>query len=269
MANKIVEVIAKGIETERQYANNGDKGQYRLKIHHDGHTAILSSPTGEKNAWLLTGWEDNIGNKKAGVSARGEVYDSTTATTDTPTLTRRTGETSTTDTIPQNEPKRKNKISSDDLVADTDGKMFAVSGQGNAPTSGVAAKSNINGFGDRQGKGKYEGDTVSSGAYFDRARELFGTIRAGRMPKGADGYFDTKQNVARVNQPLADGFGVAGHFVPQAAFRVFFGIFVQSFFVKIILSKFFSHENIPLSFPIRFILFLSTITRQTKIYLRP
>lgn len=55
--NKLVEVIAKGTDTEIQHAN-GSNGEYRLKIHYDGYTAILSSKTEKANSWLLTGWED-------------------------------------------------------------------------------------------------------------------------------------------------------------------------------------------------------------------
>lgn len=91
-AKKLVEVIAKGTEVERQESQNGD-GEARLKIHYDGYTAVLSLSR-DKNTWLLTGWEDNdAGSKKATVNASGEGYDSTTATTATPTLTRRNGET--------------------------------------------------------------------------------------------------------------------------------------------------------------------------------
>lgn len=91
-AKKLVEVIAKGTKVERQESQNGD-GEARLKIHYDGYTAVLSLSR-DKNTWLLTGWEDkDAGSKKATVNASGEGYDSTTATTATPTLTRRNGET--------------------------------------------------------------------------------------------------------------------------------------------------------------------------------
>lgn len=46
--NKLVEVIAKGTDTEIQHAN-GSNGEYRLKIHYDGYTAILSSKTEKAN----------------------------------------------------------------------------------------------------------------------------------------------------------------------------------------------------------------------------
>ena len=103
--NKLVEVIAKGTDTEIQHANGGN-GEYRLKIHYDGYTAILSSKTEKANSWLLTGWEDK---KEAPVNARSEGYDSSTATTATPTLTRRSRETGTSSTsiIPQEVKKGK------------------------------------------------------------------------------------------------------------------------------------------------------------------
>lgn len=91
-AKKLVEVIDKGTEVERQESQNGD-GEARLKIHYDGYKAVLSLSR-DKNTWLLTGWVDNdAGSKKATVNASGEGYDSTTATTATPTLTRRNVET--------------------------------------------------------------------------------------------------------------------------------------------------------------------------------
>ncbi|WP_296822822.1 hypothetical protein [uncultured Megasphaera sp.] len=89
--NKLVEVIAKGTDTEIQHANGGN-GEYRLKIHYNGYTAILSSKTKKANSWLLTGWEDK---KEVPANARSEGYDSSTATTATPTLTRRSRETGT------------------------------------------------------------------------------------------------------------------------------------------------------------------------------
>ena len=51
---------------------------------------ILQFINKKRNSWLLTGWEDK---KEAPVNASGEGYDSSTATTATPTLTRRNGET--------------------------------------------------------------------------------------------------------------------------------------------------------------------------------
>lgn len=104
--NKLVEVIAKGTDTEIQHANGGNR-EYRLKIHYDGYTAILSSKTEKANSWLLTGWEDK---KEAPVNARSEGYDSSTATIATPTLTRRSRETGTSSAliIPQKAEKRNN-----------------------------------------------------------------------------------------------------------------------------------------------------------------
>ena len=94
LLEKIVETIALGTETERQESDH-EKGQTRLKIHYQGFTAVLSLATGQKNTWLLTGWEDGTSKKEAPVYAGGEGYDSTAATTDGPTLTRSAGGTGT------------------------------------------------------------------------------------------------------------------------------------------------------------------------------
>lgn len=58
IANKLIEVIAKGTDVDRQNALHGS-GEYRIRIHFDGYTAILSSATKEHNSWLLTGWVNN------------------------------------------------------------------------------------------------------------------------------------------------------------------------------------------------------------------
>ncbi len=77
---------------ETQHALH-DQGEYRLKVHYDGYTAILSSATQARNTWLLTGWEDgDIKKEGSPMSASGEVYDSSTATATMPTLTRHSGD---------------------------------------------------------------------------------------------------------------------------------------------------------------------------------
>lgn len=84
-AHKMVEVLAKGDVIERQEANLGS----RVLVEYDDHTAVLSLyKDGNRNTWLLTGWE----NKKETSNATGEVYDSSRATATTPTLSRRDGE---------------------------------------------------------------------------------------------------------------------------------------------------------------------------------
>ena len=97
-ANKLIEVIAKGKNRKIQNAANGNNGIARMKINYDGYTAVLSMAQGEKNTWLLTGWEDDTTKKEAPVNASSEGYDSATATTGMPTLTRHTGETSASST---------------------------------------------------------------------------------------------------------------------------------------------------------------------------
>ena len=105
-AHKLIEVIAKGQKRQVQHSANNN-GEARMKIEHDGYTAVLSLAHGKKNTWLLTGWENDHTKKEAPANASSEGYDSATATADTPTLTRRTGETSTSSnsTIPQNQNK--------------------------------------------------------------------------------------------------------------------------------------------------------------------
>lgn len=88
--NNLVEAIAKGTDVVRQNSSNGGNSNFRLKIHYNGYTAVLSSGSGNKNTWLLTGWEEE---KEAPVNASSEGYDSTAATAATPTLTRRNRET--------------------------------------------------------------------------------------------------------------------------------------------------------------------------------
>lgn len=111
-ANKLIEVIAKGKNRKIQNAANGNNGIARMKINYDGYTAVLSMAQGEKNTWLLTGWEDDTTKKEAPVNASSEGYDSATATTGMPTLTRHTGETSASSTsnISQEQKPSKGKV---------------------------------------------------------------------------------------------------------------------------------------------------------------
>lgn len=91
-AYKLIEVLAKETDIETQHALH-DQGEYCLKVHYDGYTAILSSAAQAKNTWLLTGWEDGNTKKEGSpMSASGEVYDSSTATATMPTLTRHSGD---------------------------------------------------------------------------------------------------------------------------------------------------------------------------------
>lgn len=63
VASKLIEVIAKGTDTDCQNSSNNG-GEYRLRIHYAGYTAVVSSASNDKNAWLLTGWQDGANKKK-------------------------------------------------------------------------------------------------------------------------------------------------------------------------------------------------------------
>lgn len=84
-AKKVVEVIAKGTEFDKQGNNQTAASEYRLRIYYDGYTAVLNKSS-NTNHWLLTAWE-----KETAEYAAGEGNDSTGATAATPTLTRRNG----------------------------------------------------------------------------------------------------------------------------------------------------------------------------------
>ncbi|MBQ6431013.1 MAG: hypothetical protein IJJ99_03955 [Oscillospiraceae bacterium] len=85
-AQKAVEVLAKGVEYDKQRNDNTNPSDYRLRLYYDGYTAVLVKD--ENSHWLLTAWENDV---KTAVSAAGEVYGSSGATAVTPTHTRRNG----------------------------------------------------------------------------------------------------------------------------------------------------------------------------------
>lgn len=69
VARKMVEVIGKG---ELDKIDSADKGS-RAYLKHDGHTAVMSLyRNGERQTWLLTGWEDY---KEKAPGEIGPVYD--------------------------------------------------------------------------------------------------------------------------------------------------------------------------------------------------
>ncbi len=107
-ANKLVEVIAKGTDTDKQQSEGSN--EYRLRIHYDDYTAVLSSPSGERNAWLLTGWENN---KETLSSVTDEGNGSNGTTADAPMLTRRAEEDNVSaENIPQRETQGKSDAES-------------------------------------------------------------------------------------------------------------------------------------------------------------
>lgn len=137
-ANKLIEVIAKGKNRKIQNAANGNNGIARMKINYDSYTAVLSMAQGEKNTWLLTGWEDDTTKKEAPVNASSEGYDSATATTGMPTLTRHTGETSASSTsnISQEQKPSKGKVKKKGTErAGTEGNETVTEGNGGEVSS--------------------------------------------------------------------------------------------------------------------------------------
>ncbi len=84
VAHKIVEVIAKAKSGDIQRGST--PGKERIRLYYDGYTAVHSKTQGG-NSWLLTGWENN----ESSAYAAGEGHNSSGATADAPTFTRRTG----------------------------------------------------------------------------------------------------------------------------------------------------------------------------------
>ena len=118
LPDKIVETIAKGKITRVQVASK--KGQSRLALEYNGHTALLSMGSNRNNTWLLTGWENFDDTQKRASSANGEGNGSTAATATAPMLTRRDREDalSSTSTISLEEAESKeNPLHEDEQAA--------------------------------------------------------------------------------------------------------------------------------------------------------
>lgn len=164
---KIVETIAKGTDIEEQKSLHG-QGEKRIRIHYDGHTAILSATKGAKgkNSWLLTGWEDKgpIKQREAGAHVRGEGNEN-------PLIQ---GES--------NAPVRLKPGERPAPAPDREGRL---------PTATLGPK---------KPKGHFKGDRVTREEIFERARELFGAIRTGRTGRGLNGQYDRGADVARTAQ---------------------------------------------------------------------
>lgn len=164
---KIVETIAKGTDIEEQKSLHG-QGEKRIRIHYDGHTAVLSATKGAKgkNSWLLTGWEDKgpIKQREAGSQVRGEGNEN-------PLIQ---GES--------NAPVRLKPGERPAPAPDREGRL---------PTATLGPK---------KPKGHFKGDRVTREEIFERARELFGAIRTGRTGRGLNGQYDRGADVARTAQ---------------------------------------------------------------------
>lgn len=78
VAKDVIEVIAKGTESDIQKNDMVSEGHHRVRIYYNGYSAVLNKSPNE-NHWLFTGWKNN---EETGASATVEVYDSTSATAD-------------------------------------------------------------------------------------------------------------------------------------------------------------------------------------------
>lgn len=196
---KIVETIAKGTDIEEQKALHG-QGEKRIRIHYDGYTAVLSSARG-KDSWLLTGWEDydRIKQKEAGTHVRGEGNDSTAPTASAPTLTRRGrgGAPASTSTVSQS----RTNVNENPLVqGESNAPVKLKPGEHPAPVPDREGRLPTATLGLKKPKGHFKGDRVTREGIFERARELFGTIRTGRTGRGLNGQYDRGADVARTAQ---------------------------------------------------------------------
>lgn len=164
---KIVETIAKGTDIEEQKSLHG-QGEKRIRIHYDGHTAVLSATKGTKggNSWLLTGWEDKgpIKQREAGAHVRGEGNENP---------------------LVQGESNAPVKLKPGERPAPVPDR------EGRLPTATLGPK---------KPKGHFKGDRVTREEIFERARELFGAIRTGRTGRGLNGQYDRGADVARTAQ---------------------------------------------------------------------
>lgn len=137
-------------------------GEKRIHIHYDGHTAILSSVN--RNSWRLTGWEDGARMEKGSAPTRAAVSENP---------------------LVQGESNAPVKLKPGERPAPVPDR------EGRLPTATLGPK---------KPKGHFKGDRVTREEIFERARELFGTIRTGRTGKGLTGQYDRGADVARTAQ---------------------------------------------------------------------
>lgn len=168
-ANKLIEVIAKGKNRKIQNAANGNNGIARMKINYDGYTAVLSMAQGEKNTWLLTGWEDDTTKKEAPVNASSEGYDSATATAGIPTLTRHTGETSTSSTPNISHEQKASKGN----LEQSSSQHFDITDYTHTKTGEVYSAAKINGKVDRDTYAKIKDIATKHGGRYNRFAKRF------------------------------------------------------------------------------------------------
>ena len=198
---KIVETIAKGTEVVEQQAGKGETRSSRIRITYDGHTALLSAAEKNKNAWLLTGWEENdhIEQRKAESRVRGEGNGPSASTSSTPMRSRRGsgGDSASNSNIPRTSAK----VNENPLVqGESNAPVKLKPGERLAPVPDREGRLPTATLGPKKPKGHFKGDRVTRAEIFERARELFGMIRTGRTGRGLNGQYDRGADVARSAQ---------------------------------------------------------------------
>ncbi|MCQ2316332.1 MAG: DNA cytosine methyltransferase [Bacteroidales bacterium] len=183
VAYKLVEVIAKA--TTVDYQNNGQVGSglERIRLFYGDYTAIISKSEG-RNPWVLTGWENK---KEADAFATGEGYDSSSATSTKPTLTRLGGVDASTSsdnlahTEPESQQKKQNSVRDSDgsELSEQQAEYFKDSKVRDADGNLLVMYHGTSNHGftvfDANGKGKY--GLFGIGNYFTESREVAETYQ--------------------------------------------------------------------------------------------
>lgn len=197
VAQMMPEIIMRGKISRGQNAE-------RIEAHYNGYTAVLTIAPKDGAArghrWLLTGFKDKV--KEGAQNERGKGYNLSAPTAPEPTISasqERMGPSSTS-TIPQAEANgafsgKNNLVQNDAAPTRTNQAGLGVmepgepvpDANGNMPVATLPkARSN----------GTYTGEVTRKGI-FDRVRELFGTVRTGRVEdRRALGQYDRGTNAA-------------------------------------------------------------------------
>lgn len=198
---KIVETIAKGTEVVEQQAGKGETRSSRIRITYDGHTALLSAAEKNKNAWLLTGWEENdhIEQRKAESRVRGEGNGPSASTSSTPMRSRRGsgGDSASNSNIPRTSAK----VNENPLIhGESNAPVQLAPGERPSPIPDREGRMPEARLGEKKPQGHFKGERVTRDEILTRAKELFGTIRAGRTGRGLNGLYNAGSDVARTAQ---------------------------------------------------------------------
>lgn len=171
-----------------------DEVDSRIKYELEGKKRV--NPMSEKdiNNLIDRGRQFDEIKKGESVSERGEGFDSSAPTASGPTLraSQRRNESPVGPSIPQEASNIHSEIAKDVENEISYSLQSGASRQGGQGVSRTAPN-----LGSGKPKGAYNEQTVTRRNIFDRARELFGTIRTGRTPKGAEGFYNGASEVAR------------------------------------------------------------------------